>query len=114
MIPGRLRQKPLQPLDLTVLGAADRLGPGQPGQRLIAIAGQQQALQVVAEAAALGQAGEQEVEPLRVGLQRAGRGWQGRRALIGGSGLLAADKTMNRTAEAYPKLNKLPLLALAL
>jgi hypothetical protein len=43
----------LQPLDLTVLGTGDRLGPGQPSQGLVAIAWQQQALQVVAEAAAL-------------------------------------------------------------
>jgi hypothetical protein len=28
VIPGRLRQEPLQPLDLAVLGAADRLGVG--------------------------------------------------------------------------------------
>jgi hypothetical protein len=66
VVPGRLRQEPLQPLDLVVLGASDRLGPGQPGQGLVAVAGQQQALQVVAEAAALGQAREQGVEPLGV------------------------------------------------
>jgi hypothetical protein len=53
VVPGRLGQEPLQPLDLTVLGTGDRLGPGQPSQGLVAIAWQQQALQVVAEAAAL-------------------------------------------------------------
>ena len=63
VVPGRLRQEPLQPLDLAVLGPADRLGPGQAGQGLVALAGQQQAVQVVTEAAALGQAGEQGVEP---------------------------------------------------
>jgi hypothetical protein len=40
----------LQPLDLAVLRAGDRLRAGQPGQGLVAIARQQQALQVVAEA----------------------------------------------------------------
>jgi hypothetical protein len=45
--------KPLQPLDLAMLGAGDRLGAGQGGQGLVAVAGQQQALQVVAQTAAL-------------------------------------------------------------
>ena len=35
VIPGRLREEPLQPLDLAVLGPGDRLGPGQPGQVLL-------------------------------------------------------------------------------
>ena len=56
VVPGRLREEPLQPLDLTVLGTRNRFGAGQPGQGLVAVAGQQQALQVVAQAAALGQA----------------------------------------------------------
>jgi len=77
VVPGRLRQKPLQPLDLAVLGTGDRLGVGQGGQGLVAVAWQQQALQVVAQAAALRQACEQGVEPSRVGLQRAGCGWAG-------------------------------------
>jgi len=38
-----------------VLGPADRLGAGQPGQGLVAVARQQQPVQVVAQAAALGQ-----------------------------------------------------------
>jgi hypothetical protein len=42
--------------------------------RVFAVARQQQSLQVVTEAAALGQAGEQHVELLGVGLQRAGCG----------------------------------------
>ena len=72
VVPGRFREEPLQPLDLAMLGTADRLGTGQPGQGLVAIPRQQQALQVVAKAAALGQAREQGVEPLGVVLQRAG------------------------------------------
>jgi hypothetical protein len=77
MVPGRLRQEPLQPLDLAVLGANDRLGVGQGGQGLVAITGQQQALQVVAQTTALGHAGEQRVELGGVVLQRAGCGWAG-------------------------------------
>jgi hypothetical protein len=45
-----------------VLGTGDRLGPGQPGQGLVAIAGQQQPLQVVAEATALPQTREQRIK----------------------------------------------------
>jgi hypothetical protein len=56
VIPGRFREEPLQPLDLTVLRTHHRFGAGQPGQGLVAIPWQQQALQVVAETAALGQA----------------------------------------------------------
>jgi hypothetical protein len=67
-------QEPLQPLDLTVLGTGDPLGAGQPSQRLVAIARQQQPLQVLAQAAALRQARRQRVEPLGVVLERAGRG----------------------------------------
>ena len=113
VVPGRLREEPLQPLDLAVLGPGDRLGPGQPGQGLVAIPRQQQPLQVVTQAAALGQAREQGVEPLGVVLQRAGRG----RARTAGCssavvGSWQADRTMDRTAEAYPNLNKLPLKGL--
>src|SRR4029453_6070459 len=43
----RFRQEPLQPLDFAVLGTANRLGAGQPGQGLVAVAWQQQPLQVV-------------------------------------------------------------------
>ena len=63
VVPARLRQKPLQPLDLAVLGTGDRLGAGQSSQGLVPIPWQQ-ALQVLTEAAALGQAREQAVEPL--------------------------------------------------
>jgi hypothetical protein len=62
-----------------------RRGGGQPGQCLVAIAWQQQALKVAAEAAALGQARGQGVEPLGVVLQRAGR----RRARTAGCSLVA-------------------------
>jgi hypothetical protein len=37
VVPGRFREEPLQPLDLTVLGTGDRLGIGQPGQGLVAV-----------------------------------------------------------------------------
>lgn len=60
--PGNTAEREL--LDLAVLGTADPLGTGQPGQRLVAVAWLQQALQVVAVAAPHGQAGEQDVEPL--------------------------------------------------
>jgi hypothetical protein len=109
VVPGRLRQEPLQPLDLAVLGAGDRLGVGQPGQGLVAVAGQQQAMQVVAEAAALGQAREQGVEPLGVGLQRARRG----AGKLGGqsSWRSAPDGGEDHRQDpgAYPNLNKLPV-----
>jgi hypothetical protein len=109
VIPGRLGQEPLQPLDLTVLRAHHGFGAGQPGQGLVAVAGQQQALQVVTEPAALGQAREQGVKPLGVVLERAGRGWARTAGGHRGSWLLAAGTTMDRTAGAYPRLNKLPV-----
>jgi hypothetical protein len=74
VVPGRLRQEPLQPLDLAMLGAGDRLGVGQGGQGLVAITRQQQALQVVAQTPALRHACQQRVKLLGVVLQRAGRG----------------------------------------
>ncbi len=77
VVPGRLRQEPLQPLGLAVLGAHDWFGVGQGGQGLVAVSWQQQALQVVTQAAALRQAQKQRVEPGRVVLQRAGGGWAG-------------------------------------
>ena len=109
VIPSRFRQEPLQPLDLTVLSASDRLGTGQPGQGLVAITREQQALQVVAEAAALGQAAKQAIKLGGVVLQRAGRGRTRTAAGHRGGGLLAADTTMDRTARTYAKLNKLPV-----
>jgi hypothetical protein len=92
VVPGRLRQEPLQPLDLAVLGTGDRLGAGQPGQGLVAITRQQQPLQVGTQAAALRQAREQGVQALGVVLSGPGADGQGRRALIGGRWLLAADR----------------------
>jgi hypothetical protein len=100
----------LQPLDLAVLGPGNRRSAGQPGQGLVAIMGQQQALQVVTQAAALGQAREQDVELLGVVLQRTGRGRAGAAGGHRGGGLLAADRITDRTARAYPKLNKLPIV----
>jgi hypothetical protein len=86
-----------------VLRTGDRLGAGRPSQRLGAIAGQQQTVQVVAEAAPLRQAANQQVELGGVVLERIRRGRAGRRRLlIALVELLAADRTINRTVEAYP------------
>jgi hypothetical protein len=108
MIPGRLRQEPLQPLHLAVLGAGDRLGVGQGGQGLVAVAGHQQALQVVAQAAALRERAKQRVELLGVGSSGPGAGGPGRRMVIGvvapGGGW-----HKNRAAKDYTDLNKLPI-----
>ena len=82
VVPGRLGNKPLQPLHGLVLGADDRLAAHQRGQRLVAVARQQQALQVGAQAAALRQPGEQGIKPGGVVLQRAGCGGQARRLVI--------------------------------
>jgi hypothetical protein len=65
-----------------VLRGDDRLGARQRGQRLVAVARQQQALQVGAQAAALRQPGEQGIEPDGVVLQRAGCGWAGKALVI--------------------------------
>jgi hypothetical protein len=109
MVPSRFREEPLQPLDLTVLRTHHRLGAGQPGQGLVAIPWQQQALQVVAETAALRQAPKQRIKPGSVVLQRAG----GRRARTSGGHRWRSSwqrtGPMDRTAGAYTNLNKLPL-----
>jgi hypothetical protein len=76
-VPGRLRQKPLQPLHGRMLGANDRFGAGQRGQGLVAVARQQQALQVGAEATALGQRAQQPIELSGVVLQWTGCGRAG-------------------------------------
>jgi hypothetical protein len=65
-----------------VLGADDWFGAGQRGQGLVAVAGQQQALQTGTEAAALRQRAEQGVELGGVVLEWAGCRWQGRRLVI--------------------------------
>ena len=83
--------------------------PASPVSVLLRSRGSSRPLQVVTEAAALGQAREQGVELLGVVLQagRARAGTDGGRssvALAPGGG-----QTMDRTAEAYPNLNKLPL-----
>src|SRR6266545_2685907 len=71
--------------------AGDRLGVGQGGQGLVAIAGQQQALQVVAQAAPLGQRAPQRVEPGGVVLQGAGGGWAGKALGHRGTSASSAD-----------------------
>jgi hypothetical protein len=71
MVPGRLGQEELQALHGCVLGTGDRLGASQRGQGLVALARQQQALQIGAEAAALGQGAKQGVELGGVVLQQA-------------------------------------------
>jgi hypothetical protein len=98
-----------------VLGTGDRLGAGQPSQGLVAIPRQQQPLQVVTQTTALRQTREQGVEALGVVLKWTGRG----RARTAGahrrrwlSIAPGGGQTMNRTAEAYSKLNKLPILGL--
>src|SRR6266545_8107887 len=78
VVPGRLRHKPLQALDGRVLGANDGLGADQRGHRLVAVARQQQPLQVGPQAAALREPGEQGVELGGVVLQRTGGWWAGK------------------------------------
>ena len=77
VVPGRLGEEPLQALHGPMLGTDQRLGAGQRGQGLVAVAGQQQALQVGAQAAALRQRAKQRVELGGVVLQGAGRGRAG-------------------------------------
>src|SRR5829696_7150202 len=77
VVPGRLRQEPLQALHGPMLGTDQRLGAGQGGQGLVAVAGQQQALQVGAQAAALRERTKQRVELGGVVLQGAGGGRAG-------------------------------------
>jgi len=109
MVSGRFRQERLQPLDLTVLGAGDRLGVGQGGQGLVAVAWQQQALHVVVQTTALGHACQHRVELGGVGLQRAGCGWTG--AAGGYSVWVAPGGGWWGTGprEPIPTLNKLPV-----
>ena len=105
-------QEPLQPLDLAVLRTGDRLGAGQRGQGLVAVPRLQQAPQVVTEPAALRHAcpAAGRTAPRRppAGRARVGRGG-GRSSVAPGGGWWD-----NRTAQAYPRLNKLPLLSFVL
>src|SRR5512133_2006056 len=107
MIPAGLGEEPLQALPGRMLGTGDRLGAGQGGQGLVAIPGQQQALQVAAQAAALGQAREQRVEPLGVVLQGAGCGWAGK--ALGHRDHLSSDVAPQPQSYQPTQLNKLPL-----
>ena len=72
LILGRLRQEELQALNRAMLSAQDRLGAGEGSQGLVPIAGQQQARQVVAKAATLGERAEQIIELSRIVFQRTG------------------------------------------
>ena len=70
--PGRLREKPLQPLGLGLRRSGDRFGIGQGRQRLVALGGQQKPFEVAAEGFALASSAEQIVEGCSEILQRAG------------------------------------------
>jgi hypothetical protein len=98
VVPGRLRQEELQALHGRVLGTNDRFGAGQGGQRLVAVAGQQQPLQVGAQAAPLRQRAKQRVELGGVVLQRARCGWAGK--ALGHRGTSASSA--NRSALHLP------------
>ena len=86
-----------------MLDPGDGLGPGQPGQGLVAVAGQQQALQVGAQATPLRQGAEQWVEPGGVVLQGARAGGQGRRLVIAAPPLPAP---MGQPSTFPPSLNQ--------
>ena len=101
-LPGRLGEEPLQALRRRGLRPEVRLGPRQPGQRLVALARQEQPVQIVAEGATLGQAREAVVELPDVGLQRDRCGRTGYSAGHGGTSL-----PYRRTSHASP--NKLPI-----
>jgi len=76
-VPGGFRQEPLEPLRGRGLRPEDRLGPRQSSQRLVALARQQQAVQVLPEGPALRHAGELVVELGGVAFQQAGGGRAG-------------------------------------
>src|SRR5205809_2573407 len=91
-----------------MLGADDRLGAGQRGQRLVAVSWQQQALQVGAQAAPLRERAKQRVELGGVVLQGAGGGWAGQALGHRGTSASSADGS----ASTFPlpaSANKLPL-----
>jgi hypothetical protein len=69
-LPRRLAQEELQLLDWRGLRLRDRLRPNERGQRLVAIARQEQASQVLAEASALDVGVEQVVEGVGILLER--------------------------------------------
>lgn len=100
-LPGRFGQEPLQALRGGSLGAEDRLGADQAGERLVALPRQQQPLQVSAEGAALGDVGEQIVELAGVGFERTG-GRRARHAMAHGT------PSGDPSADSAPPLNKLP------
>jgi hypothetical protein len=100
VVPGQLGQEPLQLLDLTVVVAGGRLGAGEPGQRLVAVAGQQQPYRRASRGAGARLRNRRQLG--RVVLERARRGWAVTAAGHRTGRLLAAGRTMNRTARAYP------------
>jgi hypothetical protein len=107
VIPGRLRQEELQALHGRMLRADHGFGAGQAGQGLVAVAGQQ-ALQVGAQAAALGERAKQRVKLGGVVLQRARAGGQGRRLVIAAPPL-PAPMGQPSTFPLPTSANKLPL-----
>src|SRR6266536_713429 len=108
VVPGRLRQEELQALHGPLLRADHRFGAHQTGQGLVAVAWQQQALQVGAQAAALRQPGEQRVELGGVALQGTGGGWAGQ--ALGHRGTSASSRMAQPPAFPLPApANKPPL-----
>jgi hypothetical protein len=87
-----------------MLGADHRLGAGQGGQGLVAVAGQQQALQVGAQATPLGQGAEQWVELGGVVLQGAGGGWAGQALGHRGTFASSADGSALYVPAPQPQL----------
>lgn len=70
-VPHRLRWEILRPLHCRVVDPGHRFGPGQAGQRLVALARQQQPGRLLAKPAPPPQMREQIIETCRVVLQRA-------------------------------------------
>jgi hypothetical protein len=70
--PGRFGEEKLQLLRRSALGSHDRLHAGQGGKRLVAVPGQQQPLQILAEASSLGEGSEQVIEAVCIIFQRTG------------------------------------------
>ena len=65
-------EEPLQGLDGRLLGADDRFGVGECGERLIALSRQEESFQIAAEGLALVALAEQVVELLGIGFQQTG------------------------------------------
>jgi hypothetical protein len=89
-VPGQLGQEEPEPLEGRRLRPHDRFAPDQPGQSLVAIAGQQQPLRVLPRAAPLGERAEEIVELGHVLFERPGGGWTG--PSLGRGGTSALDR----------------------